>query len=395
MKTNAQTGENQSLRRCYARYSSRRLCFSWLATLLLAASGTATPATVHVDVGQMVFVPYSVTIQPGDTVEWTWTTGHTSSVTSGVDGVPNGLFDSGIRLRPYTFSYTFQSVGRFDYFCRVLPDMMIGRVDVVESTLTPATLANISTRLRVETGENVLIGGYIVTGMQPKKVIMRAIGPSLTLLGVPGALADPTLELHGPSGAVIATNDNWNDNPNRQEIIDSQLAPTNEKESAILMTLSPGSYTVIVHGVNDTTGVALVEAYDLDRTVDSKLANISTRGLVQTGDNVMIGGTIIVGSSTTRVIIRAIGPSLTNFGVANALQDPILELHDGNGALIAANDNWRSDQEAEIIATNLVPTNDAESAIVRTLSPGGYTAIVRGRNGTSGVGLVEAYQLGN
>ena len=217
------------------------------------------------------------------------------------------------------------------------------------------------------------------------------MGPSLTLQGVPGALADPTLELHGPSGDVIAFNDNWADGGP----IPIELRPAYPQESAILATLPPGAYTAIVRGVNDTPGVALVEAYDLNSTVDSKLANISTRGRVQMGDNVIIAGTIIRGSSATRVIVRAIGPSLTNLGVPGALPDPTLELHNGNGVVIASNDNWRSDQEAEISATGLAPAKDAESAIVRTLVPGLYTAIVQGKNGTTGVGLVEVYQLDN
>ena len=256
-------------------------------------------------------------------------------------------------------------------------------------TPTPSTLGNISTRLRVETGDNVLIGGLIITGTQPKKVIVRAIGPSLPLVGV---LADPTLELHDGAGTLITSNDNWMDAPNKQEIIDSALAPTNDFESAILMSLDPGLYTAIVRGVNDTTGIGLVEAYDLDLSADSILANISTRGLVQTGDNVMIGGIIILGTDAQQVLLRAIGPSLP---VAGALADPTLELHDKDGVTIASNDNWRSDQEAEIIATTIPPTDDAESAILATLTPDAYTAIVRGKNDTTGVALVEAYQLDN
>jgi hypothetical protein len=252
----------------------------------------------------------------------------------------------------------------------------------------PVTLANISTRLVVETAENVLFGGFIVTGTQPKKVMLRAIGPSLT---VPGALADPIMELHNSSGALITSNDNWMDAPNRQEIIDSTIPPGNNLESAILMSLSPGAYTAIVRGGNNTTGIALVEAYDLDRTVDSKLANISTRGLVQVGDNVMIGGFIVLGPDSLKVIVRAIGPSLP---LSGALANPSLELHDGNGRLLAQNDNWRTGgQEAEIIATTIPPSNDLESAIVQVLAPGSYTAIVSGVNGTTGVALVEVYAL--
>jgi uncharacterized delta-60 repeat protein len=261
-------------------------------------------------------------------------------------------------------------------------------------TPRPATLGNISTRLRVETGDNVLIGGFIVTGTQPKRVILRAIGPSLGAAGVPDVLANPILELHD-SSQVIASNDNWMDAPNRQEIIDSTLAPTNDLESAILMTLpaNNSAYTAIVRGVNNGTGVGLVEAYDLDRTVNSKLANISTRGLVQTGDNVMIGGFIVVGNSAQRVIVRAIGPSLP---VPGRLADPTLELHDGNGALLQANDNWMdAPNRQEIIDSTLAPTNDLESAILMTLpaNNSGYTAIVRGVNGTTGVALVEVYAL--
>ena len=259
-------------------------------------------------------------------------------------------------------------------------------------TATPTTLGNISTRLLVETGDNVLIGGFIVSGTQPKRVIVRAIGPSLPFAGT---LADPVLELRNPSGGLIASNDNWR-STQETEIIATGIPPSNDLESAIVATLPAGSaYTAIVRGVNNGTGIGVVEAYDLDRTVNSKLANVSTRGFVSTGDNVMIGGTIIIGSVPARVLFRAIGPSLTNFGVPNALQDPTLELRDGNGALLFANDNWRDTQEAEIIATGIQPANDLESAILGTLPPAAYTAIVRGNNDSTGVALVEAYQLDN
>jgi uncharacterized delta-60 repeat protein len=260
---------------------------------------------------------------------------------------------------------------------------------LAEPPPTPSTFGNISTRLRVETGDNVLIGGFIITGSQAKKVMVRAIGPSLPLAGL---LADPTLELHDGMGTLITSNDNWMDAPNKQEIIDSTIQPTNDFESAILTTLDPGLYTAIVRGVNSTTGIALVEAYDLDLSADSVLANISTRGLVQTGDDVMIGGIIILGTDSQEVLLRAIGPSLP---VTGALADPTLELHDKDGVIIASNDNWRSDQEADITATTIPPTNDAESAILATLTPDAYTAIVRGKDNTTGVALVEAYRLDN
>jgi len=257
---------------------------------------------------------------------------------------------------------------------------------------TPARrqFGNISTRLRVETGDNALIGGFIVTGTQPKKVILRAIGPSLPLAG---ALADPILELRNSSGGLILSNNNWRSDQ-EAEIIATTIPPNNDLESAIVATLPANNsqYTAIVRGVNNGTGIGVVEAYDLNRTVDSKLANISTRGFVQTGDDVMIGGLIVVGESSTKVIMRAIGPSLS---IPGKMADPTLELRDGNGALFQANDNWRTGgQEAEIIATTIPPSNNLESAIVRTLNPGNYTAIMRGVNNGTGIGVVEAYDLG-
>jgi len=253
----------------------------------------------------------------------------------------------------------------------------------------PPNLGNISTRLNVGTGDNALIGGFIITGAGDKNVIIRGIGPSLGSAGVSGALGDPTLELHDGTGAIIASNDNWQDSQ-MSEIEATGVPPTDPNESAIVRRLTPGPYTAIVRGKNDTTGVGLVEAYGLDGT--AKLVNISTRGFVQSGDNVMIGGFIVLNTGVpTSVIVRAIGPSLT--GVPNALTDPTLELHDSNGGLVASNDNWKDTQQTEIIATTVPPTNDKESAIVQTLSTGPYTAIVRGKNDGTGVALVEAYNL--
>jgi hypothetical protein len=244
----------------------------------------------------------------------------------------------------------------------------------------------------VETGDNALIGGFIITGAQPKKVMVRAIGPSLSSF-FPGVLADPILELRNSSGALIASNDNWRSNQ-EAEIIATTIPPSNDLESAIVANLPAqnSAYTAIVRGVNNGTGIGLVEVYDLAQTLDSKPANISTRGFVQTGDNVLIGGLIVLGQNPMRVIVRAMGPSMP---VQGRLGDPTLSLHDGNGALLAFNDNWRSDQEAEIIGTGLPPANNLESAIVTTLPANGgfYTAIVRGNNSTSGVALVEVYDL--
>jgi hypothetical protein len=252
------------------------------------------------------------------------------------------------------------------------------------------TLANISTRLRVETGDNVLIGGFIVTGTQPKKVIVRAIGPSPPFAD---RLLNPTLELRNAAGGLIDSNDDWVNSPNKQAIIDSTIPPANDLESAIVATLPANNsgYTAIVRGVNAGTGIGVVEAYDLDRTLNSKLANISTRGFVQTGDNVLFAGMIVVGQASQKVIVRALGPST---GVPGAMADPTLELRDGNGALLEANDNWMDSPNKQAIIDSTIPPSDPlESAIVRTIAPGNYTAILRGVNNTTGIAVVEVYAL--
>ncbi|MEO7165629.1 MAG: kelch repeat-containing protein [Spartobacteria bacterium] len=272
---------------------------------------------------------------------------------------------------------------------RAVGSASVNEVFTVEgmAMTTPATFANISTRLSVQTGDNVLIGGFIVTGNVSKRILLRAIGPSLPLSG---ALADPVLEFYDSAGRSIATNDNWRDAPNEQEIVDTTIAPTEESEAAILTRVDPGTYTAVVRGANDSTGVGLVEVYDLEAGSASKLANISTRGFVQTADDVMIVGLILTGSEPVSVLLRAIGPSLP---VTGALADPTLELRDVNGALLASNNNWRDVQEAEITATGLAPVNNLESAILRLLPAASYTAVVRGVGETEGVALVEAYSF--
>ena len=251
----------------------------------------------------------------------------------------------------------------------------------------PVHLANISTRLAVGTGDNVLIVGFIITGTDLKKVIVRGLGP---MLPVTENMADPTLQLHDSSGAMIASNDNWRDTQ-EAALITTTIPPTNDYDSAIVKSLAPGAYTAVLAGKGVTTGVGLVEIYDLDRTVDSKLANISTRGLIQQGDNVLIGGTIVLGNGTTTVLFRALGPTLV--GVANALEDTTLELYNGQGNVVAVNDNWEDSQADEIRGTTIPPNDPREAAILRQLTPGAYTAIVRGKNNTIGVGLIEAYQI--
>jgi glucose/arabinose dehydrogenase len=257
----------------------------------------------------------------------------------------------------------------------------------------PAQALNISGRARVETGQGVAISGFIVTGTTPKRVGVRALGPSLANFGVSSPLADPIIQLHRGDGSLVMVNDNWK-NTQQAEITGAGLAPSDDREAALIATLPAGNYTAIVSGKNGGTGVALAEVYDLDQAADSRLANISTRATVGTGSDVLIGG-FITGSKigATRVAIRALGPSLQQFGIANPLPDPRLELHNANGALLTSNDNWQSDasQAALIIGNRLAPPNNLESAIAISLAPAPYTAIVTGKNNQTGIGLIEIY----
>ena len=318
--------------------------------------------------------------------------------------VANGYFNK-IRPAPpgrgtlttdYLSEYTFTSDTTIRF---VIPDSGLfdngGGVSVVVTAIPPRTpaprFANISTREFVQTDDNVLIGGFIVTGTESKKVLIRAIGPSS---GVPGSLADPTLELYAGS-TLLTSNDNWVSSPDKQAIKDTGIAPKNNAESAILRTLpaNNSAYTAVVRGANNSTGVALVEVYDLDPKANSRLANISTRGAVGVDPHEMIAGFIIVGSSNQKVVLRVVGPSL---GLSGSLADPTLELRDHNGDLLASSDDWKNGgQTAEITATGVAPQNDKEPAIVAFLPANGaaYTAVVRGANGTTGIAVVEAYAI--
>ena len=406
---------------------------SWRFALVVATAvsliGYPKPAkatTFNVTVGpngNLVFDPASVTIQTGDEVKWTWDSGG-HSTKSGSPGMPTGIWDSGIQNAGATFTRTFNSAGTFPYYCTPHSCCgMVGTVMVVNASPTPnptptpsatppttSILANISTRSFVQTADNVMIGGFIVQGAQPKRVIIRAIGPELTQFGVPNVLANPTLELHDGANALIAFNDNWQTTviggiitqDQVQDIMNSGRAPGDARESAIIADLPAGNYTAIVRGLSSTTGVALVEVYDLSPNANSFLANISTRSFVQTTDNVMIGGFIVQVTQPKMVIIRAIGPELTQFGVPNVLANPTLELHNGSNALIAFNDNWQTtviggiithDQVQDIMNSGRAPGDARESAIIANLPAGNYTAIVRGVSSTTGVALVEVYDL--
>jgi hypothetical protein len=265
-------------------------------------------------------------------------------------------------------------------------------------TPTPAQAVNLSTRMFVQAGDNAGIGGFIISGSAPKHVLIRVIGPSLTQFGVPNALADPVLELHGPDPFATINNDNWADDPVQQAaILATGLAPSNNLESAIDATLNPGAYTAVARGENNTSGVGLIEVFDLSQAVLAKLANISTRAFVNTGNDIVIAGFILGGNNgNDRIVVRGIGPSLTAFGVANALANPTLELRDNNGALLLGNNDWQDDpaQAAELMAAGLAPTNPLESGIATALSPGLYTALLAGFNNATGVGVVEVYDRG-
>ena len=260
------------------------------------------------------------------------------------------------------------------------------------TAILPATnITSISSRASVQTGEGVTIAGFIVSGTDAKTVVLRGLGPTLTGAGVTGVLADPTLQLFDGSGHPMWFNDNWKDTQQAQ-IQATGLAPPNDLESAILQVLQPGHYSAVLSGKNGTTGVGLVEVYDISPGVSAELTNVSTRGFVGTGNDVMIGGSIVRGGASP-VLVRALGPSLAPFGVVDVLTNPTIELRDANGTLVAANDNWKQIQQTDIQSTGLQPANDAEAAIFTILPSGAFTVIVRGANGTSGIALLEIYNL--
>jgi hypothetical protein len=311
-----------------------------------------------------------------------------AQLSSGKTG--SAFVTAGVLLRMSSFAAIALLVFNIAY-SRLTAQPVVRAQPATVSDNPPAVhLANISTRLAVGTGNNVLIAGFIVTGNQQKKIIVRGIGPTLP---VNENLADPTLELHDSTG-TLATNENWRDTQ-QDELQATTIPPANDYEASIVKTLSPGNYTAVLGGKGGTTGTGVVEVYDLNPAADSKLANISTRGFVGQGDNVLIAGTIVSGNGSTNVLFRALGPSLTQFGVPNALQDTTLELHDGQGNTVATNDNWQDDpvQAAAIQGTGIPPTDPREAAILRSLTPGAYTAIVRGNSNTTGVSVVEAYQI--
>jgi Calx-beta domain len=271
--------------------------------------------------------------------------------------------------------------------------------DDPQGPLPPAQALNISTRARVGTGDGVTIGGFIITGNALKPVVLRGLGPSLAGAGVPPneVLLDPILQLHGPNGSLMTQNDNWRDDPLAPFIIEgTPYQPTDDRESVIVASLPPGAYTAAVTGTGQTSGIGLMEIYDSYHAADSELANMSTRGFVQSENGVMIGGFILGRNpGNIRVAVRGVGPSLSQFGLGNLLADPVLELHDGNGTILVSNDNWQDNpaSAAELAAHGLALQHPNESGIFESLPPGAFTAILSGKNGASGIGLVEIYNL--
>jgi photosystem II stability/assembly factor-like uncharacterized protein len=351
-------------------FGGRSIWFKWVAT----ASGLATFDTFGSDFDTLLAV-YSGSSLPG-------------LVSLGSNDDAAGGLQS---------SVTFSATAGATYWIAV--DGYGGDAGSIDLNWTAAgaarpSLLNISTRMRVQTGDNVMIGGLIITGNQPKQVIIRAMGPSLSRFGLNAPLSDPVLELYDSSGTYIAGNDDWPDADNTRDMTNTGLIPTDTLESIIMTTLPPGAYTAIVSGFGGATGVGVVEAYDLDQTSNSRIGNIATRGFVQTNDNVMIGGFIVGDTGAgARVVLRAIGPSLLAFGIANALSDTTVQLHDSNGGVIGFNDNWKDSQQVDIQSSGLAPSDDREAAIAATLGPGAYTAVVRGKDNTTGVALIEVYGL--
>jgi hypothetical protein len=281
-------------------------------------------------------------------------------------------------------------------------DVVLTLTALPPPTPSPGLVGNVATRLPVGTGDNVLIEGFIVLGPNgsTKKIMVRALGPFLTQFGVTDALPNPTLEIRDANSALVATNNDWRNTEvagiimgdQSAEIEGSGLAPANDLESAIIANLSPGSYTAVVRGAGNTTGTGIVDAFDMSAGSPARLANVATRGLIQPGDQLMIAG-FITQTGDVRAVVRAIGPSLSAFGINNALPDTTLQLRDVNGAVVRENDDWQSDQKVELEATGLQPGDFREAAVVATIPPGQYSVQVRGKPETTGVGVVEVYFL--
>jgi hypothetical protein len=350
--------------------------------------GPRSPGAPSVDAGPDQFLEYPTSISLNGSVNDP--SGHASVVWKVYSG-PTGPAFANANQAATTVTidgpgtYTFM-LGADDGVHAVAYDAVVVRITGRDA------LANLSTRVQVGAANNVAIAGFIVTGNSGKQIVVRGLGPSLAAAGVQVPLSDPMIELYDAGGSLLSSNNDWQ-NTQGQALRDANLAPSNDLESAILTTLAPGAYTVVLRGNAGASGIGLVELYDLQVSASSKLANLSTRGLVGPGQSVMIGGTIVTGQDKARVAFRALGPSLSAVGIGNAMSDPQLDLFDGNGTRIASNNDWKDSQQAAIANAGLALANDLESAIIIDLAPGNYTAVVSGVNGATGVALVEAYHL--
>jgi hypothetical protein len=355
------------------------------------ASGLFLPAGLAVDSANNVYV---ADLGSGSVFRFT-STGTKTTFASGLNSPRSLSFDSNGVL--YVGEFGTHDIVKFPGGVKTAfshDDTFIGGLAFEPPT---AQLTNISTRASVQTGSGVTIAGFIVTGTDAKTVVLRGLGPTLSQppFNITGVLADPTLQLFDGSGQPFWFNNNWKDTQQAQ-IQATGLAPPNDLESAILQILQPGKYTAILRGNNGTTGVGLVEVYDISPGVFAELTNVSTRGFVGTGNNVMIAGIITSGGNgSTQIVVRGLGPTLAAppFSIAGALADPVVTLVDQNGVVVKTNDNWKNTQQAAIQATGLAPPNDLESAMVVTVAPGRYTAILSGQSGGTGIGLVEVYKL--
>ncbi len=357
------------------------------ATQTTFASGLSSPEGLAFDSAGNLF---EVDFSSGKIFKFT-PAGVKSTFTTGLLGPRNIAIDQNDHV--FVANFTTQEI--LEFTPAATKTTFASNTNAGGLAFEPSTgqLTNISTRASVQTGSAITIAGFIVTGTDSKTVVLRGLGPTLMQFGVTGFLADPTLQLFDGGGQPLWFNDNWKDTQQAQ-IQSTGKAPPNDLESAILQILQPGKYTAALSGKNGTTGVGLVEVYDISPGVHSELTNVSTRGFVGTGQNVMIGGFITSGGNgSTEVVVRGLGPTLTQFGVANALADPVVTLVNSMGNVIATNDNWKNTQQAAIQATGLAPPNDLESAILATVATGNYTAILQGNNGGTGIGLVEVYNI--
>jgi hypothetical protein len=339
------------------------------------------------EVGQRIICPYCSSVYEDAPKNYLL---DYSFLNGGQPGLPTFAQLLGLNARGETiFSYRYPTISCTKAY-RALP---IHLENTKFPTVRPQAL-NLSTRGLVSGGDNVLIGGFIVTGTEPKRMVLRALGPSLSGFGLSDVLADPVLSVYNSSGTLVTSNDNWQSDVNHFVVESNGLAPAHLEESAIARYMAPGAYTVIVTGRDTTPGIGLVELYDISTPANAKFVNMSTRGSVGTGDNVLISGFIIGDVDSATVVVRALGPTLATYGVSGVLSDPTLTIYDSNGSPIASNDNWQDDPNASLVQKNgLTPPNASESALVLHLPAGAYTAVVRGANGATGNALVEVYHL--